>query len=45
VSRCPICRQPVYPTTNQNIFRHRDALGRFCPASGQPIRITYQEEM
>lgn len=42
--KCPVCRQTAYPTTNNNIFRHRDSLGlRPCPGSGLPIRVTKEE--
>lgn len=43
--RCPVCRATVIPDHNDRIKRHRDGVGRLCPATGFPYRIThYQEE-
>lgn len=37
VLRCPVCRQPVYPTVHRTVRWHNDSLGaRVCPMSGKP---------
>lgn len=37
---CPVCRQYIIPTTNNNICRHRDTLGHnTCPMSGEPYHL------
>lgn len=37
---CPVCRQEVKRTRQQNIPSHFDSLMRdICPASGHPWRI------
>ena len=36
-SNCPVCRVEINPRDELVINRHRDQIGRNCPASGQPI--------
>ncbi|ACI06257.1 hypothetical protein I5J47_gp42 [Mycobacterium phage Arib1] len=40
---CPVCWQPVSPTTKANIARHFDAIrADVCPGSGEPYRLTIE---
>ncbi|AOT24885.1 hypothetical protein PBI_NAZO_46 [Mycobacterium phage Nazo] len=40
---CPVCWQPVSPTTKAKIAHHFDAIREdVCPASGEPYRITLE---
>ncbi len=42
--RCPVCRSTVIPDLDDHIKAHRDGIGRRCPATGFPYKITNQEE-
>lgn len=43
-ARCPVCRNTVTPDLDEHIKPHRDGIGRLCPTTGFPYKITHQEE-
>lgn len=42
--RCPVCHHTVTPDCDNHIRRHRDGIGRLCPATGFPYKITNHQE-
>ena len=43
-ARCPVCRSTVIPNHDDLIKSHRDGVGRLCPATGFPYRITHPQK-
>lgn len=41
---CPVCGSTVIPNHDDLIKPHRDGVGRLCPATGFPYKITHHQK-